>query len=62
MEEEELGQEAQTFIRAAREANKTPIKNTNVLGPHQGGTSGVNNLDKDQIIEGFIAARTPHSQ
>eukprot|EP00957_Ditylum_brightwellii_P076527 5817077-Ditylum_brightwellii.AAC.1 len=54
VEEEELGQEAQHFLTAAREINVTPIQFT--VGPEQGGASGVNNPDEDQINEGYIAA------
>eukprot|EP00957_Ditylum_brightwellii_P177384 13511667-Ditylum_brightwellii.AAC.1 len=50
VEEEELGQDAQNISTAARDTNKPPIQVT--LGPEQGGASGVNAPDEDQIIEG----------
>eukprot|EP00957_Ditylum_brightwellii_P074586 5667556-Ditylum_brightwellii.AAC.1 len=54
VEEEELGQDAEIVLTDARETNVSPIQAT--LGPEQGGASGMNNHDKDQINEGYIAA------
>ena len=54
IKEEELGQNADNISAAARETNVSPIQAA--LGPEQGGASGINNPDKDQIIEGYIAS------
>eukprot|EP00957_Ditylum_brightwellii_P161341 12284825-Ditylum_brightwellii.AAC.1 len=57
IEEEELGQNAENISSAARETNVSPIQVD--LGPEQGGASGINNPDKDQIIKGYIASPLP---
>eukprot|EP00957_Ditylum_brightwellii_P180399 13742175-Ditylum_brightwellii.AAC.1 len=54
VEEEELGQDAQNISTAARDTNTFLIQAT--LGPDQGRATGINDPDKDQIIEGYIAA------
>ena len=54
IEEEELGQNADNISAAARETNVSPIQAA--LGPEQGGASGVNDPDKDQIIEEYITS------
>eukprot|EP00957_Ditylum_brightwellii_P166623 12683316-Ditylum_brightwellii.AAC.1 len=45
VEEEELGQETQNILTAARDTNTSPIQAT--PEPDQGGPSGVNDPDKD---------------
>eukprot|EP00957_Ditylum_brightwellii_P193719 14751462-Ditylum_brightwellii.AAC.1 len=54
VEEEELGQVAQNISTTAREMHVSPIQAA--LGPEQGGASGVNDPNKDQIIESYITA------
>ena len=54
IKEEELGQNAENISAAARQMNASPIQVD--LGPEQGNASRINNPDKDQIIEGYIAS------
>eukprot|EP00957_Ditylum_brightwellii_P200549 15289153-Ditylum_brightwellii.AAC.1 len=54
VEEEELGQDAENILTAARETNVSSIQAS--LEREQREASGANNPDEDQINEGYIAA------